>query len=887
MSDTFERLKAALADRYAIKEELGSGGMATVYLAEDLKHHRNVAVKVLRPELAAVVGAERFLKEIQVTANLQHPHILALFDSGEADSFLYYVMPSVQGESLRTLLDREKQLPIEDAVRITTEVASALDYAHRHEVIHRDIKPENILLHDQQSMVADFGIALAVSAAGGTRLTETGLSLGTPHYMSPEQATGDRQLDAKSDIYSLGCVAYEMLTGDPPHTGSTAQAILAKVITDKPQLITALRDTVPQHLAGAVHKALAKLPADRYATAHDFADAVTTGTVPRQALTALSMEQRLGQALQGPRPRGVPWRALAIAFGIAAVVTTVAAAWGWLRPVPEPPGELARFVVTRPASERLVLSVTGVNIAFSPDGSRFVYLGQGPNRRQLFVRAINDLEARPIAGTEGASQVFFSPGGEWVGFYSDGELRRVATEGGPPLPITQTGLILGASWGPDDVIVFSSSGGRGLMKVSASGGAPEPITFPDTTAGEMEHRWPEILPGGNAVVFTSWFGDIATARLAVVSLESGSVVRLPVAGTDPHYTDTGHLVYARSDGSVVAVPFDLERLTTTGEPVALLEDVTVKGTGSMELGVSRNGSLVYLPGSGGQDRTLVMVDRRGVESPLTAQFRAFEAPRFSPNGESIVVHVAGQIWVYDVNDSTLSPRTFEGANRYPTWSRDGARLIFSSDRNISRRLYAMPADGSSLPELVFEGRHDIWESAWSSDGRWVAIRQTAPATGRDILVVPLDGDDRTPRPFAQTSFNERKIALSPNGRWLAYVSDASGRDEVYVRAFPEPAGVVSVSVDGGTDPAWSPDGRELFYRTANQMMAAAVRTDPAFDVTERKALFRDSYARTENYTSYDVDPHGGGFLMIKGAEGPAHIVVVLNWFEELRRRMGA
>ena len=290
MAENIDRLTAALSDRYAIEHEIGAGGMATVYLAQDLKHDRKVAVKVLRPELAAVVGAERFLHEIKLTANLQHPHILALHDSGEADGLVFYVMPFVEGESLRDKLNREKQLSVEETIEITKGVASALDYAHRHDVIHRDIKPENILLQDGQPVVADFGIALAVSAASGTRLTETGLSLGTPHYMSPEQAMGDRELDARSDVYSLACVTYEMLVGEPPHTGPTAQAIVAKLLTEKPQHISLYRDTVAAHIDAAVQKALAKLPADRFDTAAHFAEAVSTPTAAPAPVTTESRQ---------------------------------------------------------------------------------------------------------------------------------------------------------------------------------------------------------------------------------------------------------------------------------------------------------------------------------------------------------------------------------------------------------------------------------------------------------------------------------------------------------------------------------------------------------------------------------------------------------------------
>ncbi len=496
MSDLFERLKTALADRYAIQEEVGAGGMATVYRAEDLKHDRRVAVKVLRPELAAVVGAERFLNEIKVTANLQHPHILALHDSGEADGFVYYVMPLVDGESLRDRLDREKQLSIDESIEITRAVASALDYAHRHDVVHRDIKPENILLHDGQPVVADFGIALAVSAAGaGTRLTETGMSLGTPHYMSPEQAMGDRELDARSDVYSLGCVAYEMLAGEPPHTGPTAQAIIAKVMTEEPRRLTLQRRTVPPHVDAAVQRAIEKLPADRFPAASQFAEAL----ISPGAVTAAPAET-LASAVEGAAPRrslaaGISIQPASLRWAIpaAGLVLALAAIAGWIRQIPEP--VLSRFSLALPDGQGVSSNLFGTLLAFSPDGSQLVYVGP---QDQLFIRDVGQLEARPLPGTDGARAPFFSPDGEWVAFHADNRIKKVALAGGPPLMVTETSTdFRGGAWGTDDVIVFTPEALAGLYAVSADGGTSTAITTLDTTFGDVSHRWPAVLPYGN------------------------------------------------------------------------------------------------------------------------------------------------------------------------------------------------------------------------------------------------------------------------------------------------------------------------------------------------------------------------------------------------------
>ncbi len=440
MPENTQQLKTALADRYAIERELGQGGMATVYLAHDVKHERKVALKVLRPELAAVIGAERFLAEIKVTANLQHPHILPLHDSGEADTFLYYVMPYVEGETLREKMEREKQLGIEDAIEITRSVAGALDYAHRQDVIHRDIKPENILIHDGQPMVADFGIALAVSHAGGARLTETGLSIGTPHYMSPEQAMGDRELDARSDVYSLGAMLYEMLVGDPPYTGSTAQAIVAKVITEKAPPVTTHRDTVPPHVAASISKALAKLPADRFATAASFAEAlVRPGLADTKAHeVAEEAPSAIGRLLGDKRI------ATLAALLVGAVVL---GALGWLRSEARP---VRRFAVALPGEQALQARF-GTRLAISPDGTRFVYVGPGSDAgTQLWLREQDNLSATSIPGSENAFHPAFSPDGQQVAFLTSNpwQVRVVSLGGEPPVTLADSGIQPGGgTWG--------------------------------------------------------------------------------------------------------------------------------------------------------------------------------------------------------------------------------------------------------------------------------------------------------------------------------------------------------------------------------------------------------------------------------------------------------
>ena len=492
MSDPVVRLNAALEGRYAIERELGEGGMATVYLADDLKHERKVALKVLKPELAAVVGAERFLAEIKTTANLQHPHILPLFDSGEADGFLFYVMPHVQGESLRERIDREKQLGVEDSVAITRKVAGALDYAHGHGVVHRDIKPANILLSEQgEPLVADFGIALAVAQAGAGRITETGLSLGTRHYMSPEQATGDRDVDPRSDVYALGCVLFEMLAGQPPFSATTAQAVLVKILTADAPSITSERRTVPPHVGHALARALEKLPADRFTDAAEFATALTdpSFTYEARARTSVGMSTSAAATSSAQASR-IDRRAFS-AVSVVAVAALGLAAWGWLsRPPPLTPGVPTRLEVTGLDNSR---GGPGLRLAISPDG-RWIAAEhrEDGSGRALYIRAAQDTEWRRLPNTENATNPTFSPDGQSVALGDGNEVSKVPITGGPALPIA-TGE--DPHWGFDDTVVYASD--DALYRVGSSGGEPELLLASDT----VDVRRPHLLPNGKGVVF--------------------------------------------------------------------------------------------------------------------------------------------------------------------------------------------------------------------------------------------------------------------------------------------------------------------------------------------------------------------------------------------------
>ena len=615
---TIEQLSAALAGRYAIDRLVGEGGMATVYLARDIKHNRRVAVKVLNPDLGAVVGVDRFLAEIQVTANLQHPNLLPLFDSGAADGVLFYVMPFIEGESLRARIEREKQLPVEDAVHIAVAVASALDYAHRQGVIHRDLKPENILLPDGQPLVADFGIALAVSNAGGQRVTQTGLSLGTPQYMSPEQATGDRTVDARTDIYSLGAMTYEMLTGEPPHSGTTAQAIIARLMTEEVRPLTVLRRSVPAYVDAAVRRALEKLAADRFSTAGEFGLALQGKGDPADLTRYLSPTPG-SDAPRGAR-RG-RWRELAAWSAFALAVAALV--WVRLNPPAVPETPVVRMPIDPPPGERIM--VGGFRIAISPQGDKLAYVTQGTTGYHTIVQRVSEIGRHTEIAAQSLKNLVFSPDGRWLAYSEGFEIRRVSAEGGPSEIVGNSGAhrIRGLVWAPDGTIVIGSD--QALLSVPARGGTVRPVA---DSAVMDRARAPALMPDGKTVLVSS--RKISSeANVVAVSLETGKATAIALPAAEVYGLVDGHLVYITEMGDLAAVPFDVAHLRVTGDPVQIASNVD-------GVGLSASGTLAYSPGA--TSFQLVFAGG-GSETPVRVESAAFATPRFSPDGRRIAVSV--------------------------------------------------------------------------------------------------------------------------------------------------------------------------------------------------------------------------------------------------------
>ncbi len=890
MSDAIVRLNAALEGRYRLERELGAGGMATVYLAEDLKHDRKVAIKVLKPELAAVLGADRFVQEIKTTAQLQHPHILPLHDSGTADGFLFYVMPYIEGETLRDKLDRETQLGIDEAVRITREVADALDYAHRNGIIHRDIKPENILLHDGRPMVADFGIALAVSAAAGGRMTETGTSVGTPHYMSPEQATGDKQITGRADIYSLASVLYEMLTGEPPHSGASAQAVIMKIIADTPRLVSELRKSVPPNVAAAVMHGLEKLPADRFDSARAFADALSN---PMYLGTRHGASMIAGAATPWYRSP-VFYGALGVSLGALAVL-----AWSQASGRAAVGGPVARAeldVVSR-SDSGVFLNVHDVDI--SPDGSMIVFgvheSSSGVQIDRLYLRRLDDRQARVVPGTEGGQEPVFSPDGQAIVYRTEeGEVRRIPVAGGVSeavvrLPRQREDFDF--RWGMDGYLYYS---GPRLGRVSLTGGAPEVIL-------ESSARNPVPLPGGRHVLYTPSGEDSDSVR--VVDLRTRETRTVGARAAWARYLATGHLLLGTSD-ALRAVAFDARRLTVRGEPFVVMDSAVANGTVE-SFAIADNGTAVYTARSyegGGYTSALALVDLAGQERRLPLPAGIYWDPSFSPDGRRIAFVAGASRDMLIVHDLVLGTTTRivtpQGGTHDPLWTPAGALIYLDRHFQTRQVLVSIQPDGGGGPDTLYAGENFPHPNSISPDGRRLLLQTNTLGKGWDLSVASMDGRPLQVTDYLNADWYEGMGRISPDGNWVAFSSGelaataAEAGTRVVVTTFPEPGRRIVVSDTDASEARWAPDGRTIYYvRPGGTLVAATVQTTPEFTVTARRDLFNPG-----GISGYDVHPDGRQFVFVTPLAvtpddlnarprllGPRPVLVV-NWLAEFRRK---
>ncbi|MGB5816060.1 MAG: protein kinase [Thermoanaerobaculia bacterium] len=882
----------ATLSHFRIAAKLGEGGMGKVYRAEDTKLGREVAIKVL-PEAVATDPERlaRFEREARVLAALDHPNIASIYslesaevadvgEGGTQGSVVFLVMQLAEGEDLTERITRGP-IPVEEAMPIALQIAEALEAAHKTGIIHRDLKPANIKVTPEgQVKILDFGLAKAldpISGSGADRIsvslsptlteqmTQAGVLLGTAAYMSPEQARG-QEVDKQADIWAFGVVLFEMLSGRMAFPGATVTDVMAGVVAREPDW-DAVPTNSPWQVKELLRLCLTKDPRQRV---HDIADArlmLTSSAAPTTEIV--------------PAPGAKTWRRI-LPWGLAAILAVIAGALTLSSRNPDStPGPIQRFSITLPPELHLAADE---QIVLSPDGSTLLITGFEDQTRKLFLRQLKETDVEVIPETEGARNPFFSPDGQSIGFTRhQEEVVTLSLSTGREAVIADAGWG-GGSWSTDDTIVFTPNYTSGLHRIPASGGVPEELTRPDLEQGELGHFWPQHLPDGNAVVFTSFSVPLSRASIDVYDFATGEHRTLVENGVWGRYVPTGHLVFIR-DKTMMAVRFDLEKLETTGAPVSVLTDLMPElGQGDTPITFSSNGTLAYVPAAVMNPQLqLTWVDRQGNETPFAKPNR-YQHPKISPDGRRIALTIEDttwDLWALEVERGTLSRLSFEANTQFGAlWMPSGDRIIYSQD-DPPYNLYWRSADGSGDAEPLVKSAYDSEARSISPDGKLLVYSENHHETGSDLWLVPLAADHQ-PRAWLQTPFNEDFAAFSPDGRWIAYNSDVTGKTEVFISRFPEGDRKFQVSLEGGSRPLWSQDGRELFYRDGNRMMAVNVTTSDRVSADEPRELFTGSYLATDNKWDYDVAPDGR-FIMIKTPDEkkPREITVVLNWFQEL------
>ena len=886
---------------YEVVAQIGVGGMGEVYKATDTNLKRAVAIKVLPASVAAdAERLARFQREAEVLASLNHPNIAQIHGLEKSAGVTALVLELVEGP---TLADRIAQgpIPLDEALPIAKQIAEALEAAHEQGIIHRDLKPANIKVRaDGTVKVLDFGLAKAMDPVGGApnvsqsptltspaMMTGMGVILGTAAYMSPEQARGTTA-DRRADLWAFGVVLWEMLTARRPFEGATVSDTLASVLKTEPDW-NALAPTTPAAIRRLLQRCLEK---DRK---RRFDSAAAARLDIEEAMTAPSASDGAAAPLErAPRsswPRVLPW---AVATVLGVVTLLVWAPWRSATPP-----HVTRATITTSGPE--ALTITGTDLALTPDGRHLVYVGN--KGTQLIVRALDALE--PVAIASGTPRgPFVSPDGLWAGFMDAiTTVKKVAITGGPPITVARIdGAPRGATWAPDDTIIFATnSSATGLQRVSAAGGTPDVLTRLDHARGEADHLWPEILPGGRAVLFTitALTGGLDAAQVAVLDLRTITQKILVGGGSHAHYVRSGHLVYTAA-GTLRAISFDLNRLETRGTTVPVVPRLVTTDFGAGDFALAADGTLVYVDapaGLPGTARRLVWVDRAGHEEPFAAPPRAYVYPQLSPDGTRVALDIRDQEqdpWTWDLRRSTLTRLTFEpGQDGNPVWTPDGQRIIFNSNRAGGvLNVWWQAADGTGAAERLTTSSNAQFTTAIAPDGTAVIFTEETPTMGRDLMRLALDGSRRV-TPLLQTKFDELNGVVSPDGRWLAYGSNSSGRFEIYVRSFPNAGGQWQVSTGGGRMPLWARNGKELFYLGLDgALLRVGVEASGAtWNAGTPTKLLEGRYFTGGPGAAgrpYDVSPDGQRFLMIKepGADAtatPPSIIIVQHWDEELKR----
>jgi serine/threonine-protein kinase len=878
---------------FTIHSLLGAGGMGEVYRAHDTRLGRDVAIKIL--PAVWLIDAERrarFDREARTLASLNHPHIGAIYGIEDVDDSRALVLELVEGPTLANRLI-DGALPLREALLIASQIADALDAAHQSGIVHRDLKPANIKIRtDGQVKVLDFGLAKAAGigiargmtqAATANVATEEGVILGTVAYMSPEQARG-APVDKRTDVWAFGCVLFEMLTGHTTFARSTSSDSIAAILEHEPDWRT-LPASTPRAIVRLLRKCLEKEVGPRL---RDIGDARSEIDEARAELSSAGRAPHLTPSTVASRR----WPLIVAATAIVSAVLAVIAAW-MVKTAPPAAVQITRLAVSLPTGDTLGNSQLP-SIALSPDGRTMAYAASRSGRSpQVFVRRLDAPEATLLPGTEGATGPFFSPNGQWIGFFAQRKLKKILATGGGLQTITDAAVGLGGSWSGDDTIYFAPFNTSGIWKVSANGGTPQEFTRIDKSRDEVSHRWPQVLSDARTVLFTVWTGPGWDEKHLEIQVGEGGAHRRIVPGASTgRYISTGHLLYSKADNLIVA-PFDLASLSVTGPPVTLVERARDGVGEGAQYAVSDTGTLAYVQAQPGVfERRLVWVSRDGTVTPIAAPPNAYTDPAIAPDGRSIALSVQGTtqtLWVYDLARSSLTTLPATGSIQAPLWTPDSRRLVYRATRAGSRNLFWRPADGSGEEERLTTSERLHTPTSISPDGRLLVFTEVAADTGNDLWVMDTD-PPRAVRPVMKTPFTERSAKISPDGKWLAYNSDESGRAEVYVGPFPGPGGKIPISTDGGVEPRWSRDGRELFYRQDDKMMAVTITPGSPLTASLPRMLFEGRYQVSDTSSGgFDV-ASDGRFLMIQATipEQPAtEFNIVLGWFDDLKARARA
>jgi Tol biopolymer transport system component/predicted Ser/Thr protein kinase len=864
---------------YRLGDKLGEGGMGVVWSATDTTLDREVAIKVLPEALAEHSDRlSRFEREAKLLASLNHPNIASVYGLHQStDGERFIAMELVPGEDLAAVLERGP-LNVERALAFAQQIADALEAAHEQGVIHRDLKPANIVITpDDRVKVLDFGLAktLDTDPASGSpdpsmsptltsAGTVAGMMLGTAAYMSPEQARG-QTADKRADIWAFGCLLHEMLTSERAFPGATVTDTLAAVLTQAPD-----GESLPKNTPLSIRRLIARCTEkDLRRRLRDIGEAriVIEDTVAGEDKSALPSEEIVGV---GVKRSATSWLVAAVAGAVAIGAVAMLALRG---DTPEP--RIGRFSIQFPYAAAPRYG-DGRALAISPDGKVIVSSAEGGSDDQLYIRRIDDFSVRELTTARSARLPCFSPDGEWIGFATTEGLWKVNLAGGPPTRLgTFSAFPLGVAWSPDGFIYFVSS--RQLFRVSETGGEVEPIDLEELRSRTL---WsPTAMPSGKAILLSA--GERANATLIALDLETNTVKELGLQGSDPRYLSTGHLLFA-NDSQVFAVPFDAETLEATGTPAPVLPRAWIDGF-TIQAAISDNGTVVYHPASDRNTRRLVSVDRTGVAEPMLSGTHPFEDvndPRYSPDGSKLAVsESAGPIWLIDLASGTPTKLSENGF--YPIWSPDGTELVYGTTRSHSFDLMLRRIDMSQPERVLLDRDHNLRAGDWTRSGT-IVFREEVPGKGMDLSRWSDPTDEGTIQTLLDGENDELSPSVSRDGRWLAYASDQAGRDEIYVTRFPNPGGIVQVSVAGGANPLWSPNGRELYYFQDREFIAVEVAYDPEFRVVSRKTLFKGDFVQYRWQRQYDVHPDGEHFAMIENPPG-SHLEVVLNWFSELDR----